>query len=260
MGFLELAAALKFFRTAELRVFSPTVYFTYDLVLAGWIAIAAGCGLYLLNLYRLPHDEEKPNIGVPRLLFAMCFLGLSLYLLPALFKGHDGKGQRPAGATYAWIEAFLLPETQLHGTTDLKDAIEHSLMKSVKDKTAPRPIFLDFTGVTCTNCKYNEREVFSRPEVARILDQFDIVQLYTDEVPAEHYSSAPNERQRTREGRINEEFQVAAFGSNTLPLYAVLLPRPDGKIEVLGVYDLGKIQEVNGFVKFLNDSLAKAKK
>src|SRR6185295_12235122 len=68
MGFLELAAALKFFRTAELGVFSPSEYFTFDLVLAGWVGIAFACGLYLLNVYRLPHDEEKPNIGVPRLL------------------------------------------------------------------------------------------------------------------------------------------------------------------------------------------------
>src|SRR5438045_2622207 len=64
MGFLEVAAALKFFRTAEIRVLSPAAYFTYDLVLAGWVAISFACGLYLLNAYRLPHDEEKPNIGV----------------------------------------------------------------------------------------------------------------------------------------------------------------------------------------------------
>src|SRR5207344_1881167 len=55
MGFLELAAALKFFRTAELGVFSPAEYFTFDLVLAGWVGIALACGLYLLNAYRLPH-------------------------------------------------------------------------------------------------------------------------------------------------------------------------------------------------------------
>ena len=112
MGFLELAAALKFFRTAELGVFSPTAYFTYDLVLAGWVAIAFACGLYLLNAYRLPHDEEKPNIGVPRLLFAVLFLGLGFYLLPAMFKGPDGEAQRPAGAVYAWVDAFLLPEPE----------------------------------------------------------------------------------------------------------------------------------------------------
>ncbi len=254
MGFLELAAALKFFRTAELRVFSPTAYFTYDLVLAGWVAIAGGCGLYLLGVFRLPHDEEKPNIGVPRLLFAMCFLGLSLYLMPALFKN-----ERPRGAAYAWIEAFLLPETKLHGSTDLKDAIDRSLIRSVKDQTAPKPIFLDFTGVTCTNCKYNEREVFTRPEVAQLLGQFEIVQLYTDEVPAEYFAMAVDTLGREDEATANREFQQKAFGTLTLPLYAVLLPRPDGKVDVLGVYDLGKIQDVNGFVTFLRDSLAKAK-
>ena len=89
------------------RSTSPTTWCS-----AGWVAIAVACGLYLLNVYRLPHDEEKPNIGVPRLLFALSFLGLGVYLLPALFKGADGKPQRPGGVVYAWVDAFLLPEPE----------------------------------------------------------------------------------------------------------------------------------------------------
>jgi len=259
MAFLELAAALKFFRTAELGVFSPPEYFTYDLVLGGWVAISVACALYLFNLYRLPHDEERPNIGVPRLLFAVTFLGLAMYLLPALFKGPDGKGPRPAGAVYAWVEAFLLPEKPAEVGTDLKDAIDRSLARAKKENAAPRPIFLDFTGVTCTNCKYNEQNVFTRPEVRRLLDQFDIVQLYTDEVPSEHFAVPVTKGVREDEGVANQDFQASAFGTITLPLYVVLLPRADGRVEVIGVYDLGKINDVNGFVKFLSDSLEKAK-
>jgi thiol:disulfide interchange protein DsbD len=260
MGFLELAAALKFFRTAELRVFSPTAYFTYDLVLAAWVAIAAACGLYLLNVFRLPHDEDRPNIGVPRLLFAVTFLGLAVYLAPALFRAPDGKGQRPSGAVYAWVEAFLLPDSSLPVATDLKDAVDRSLAEAKKNKTAPRPIFLDFTGVTCTNCKYNEENVFTRPEVRRLLDQFDIVQLYTDEVPAQYYSVPVDRNQRVEEALFaNQDFQISAFKTETLPTYAVLLPRADGKVEVIAVYKLGKINDVNGFVKFLSDSLERAK-
>ena len=126
MGFLELAAALKFLRTAEVRLLPTSEYFTYDVVLGGWVAISIACGLYLLNTYRLPHDEEKPNIGVMRLLFALLFLGLGIYLLPATFKGPDGKTQRPSGAVYAWVEAFLLPEVDNNWGTDFKDAIERS--------------------------------------------------------------------------------------------------------------------------------------
>ena len=261
MGFLELAAALKFLRTAELRVLPTTQYFTYDIVLGGWVAISAACGLYLLNVYRLPHDEEKPNISVPRLLFALLFLGLALYLMPALFKGHDGKPQRPAGAVYAWVEAFLLPEEvpptkdtnqeDVWGT-DLKDTIEAS-------RKSGRPIFLDFTGVTCTNCKINERDIFPQAAIREEFQKFEKIKLYTDEVPAAFYVTDPGKKARDAEGEANRDFQSGVFKDIALPLYAVLLPQADGKVKVLGVYDEGKINDPAKFAAFLKDALEKAK-
>jgi thiol:disulfide interchange protein DsbD len=251
MGFLELAAALKFLRTAELRVFPTPQYFTYDVVLGGWVAISAACGLYLLNVFRLPHDEERPNIGVPRLLFALAFLGLALYLAPGLLKGPDGKPQRPAGTVYAWVESFLLPESQ-PWPTDLKDALARS-------KADGKPVFVDFTGVTCTNCKYNEENVFSRPEIRSQFDQFETVQLYADEVPAAAYASDPGAKLRVAEADANYEFQVEVFKDNRRPLYAVLMPQADGKVKVIGVYDEGKINDPGKFAAFLTQSLEKAK-
>jgi len=260
MGFLELAAAVKFFRTAELRVFSPVEFFTYDLVLAGWVAIAFACGLYLLNIYRLPHDEEKPNIGVPRLLFAVLFLGLGFYLLPAMFKTADGKSQRPAGAVYAWVQAFLLPESDKGWNTDLKDAIERS-------KKSGKPILLDFTGKTCTNCKYNEESVFTLPAIRDEFENFEKVQLYTDEVPANVYSADPGQTAREKEATANGDFQTKTFGDAALPLYAVLVPLPDGKLKLVGGnFDgkdnhpfEGKINSPNKFSTWLKEALAKAK-
>jgi thiol:disulfide interchange protein DsbD len=251
MGFLELAAALKFLRTAELRLLPTPAYFTYDVVLTGWVAISAACGLYLLNLYRLPHDEERPNIGVPRLLFAVLFLGFGLYLLPATFKAADGKPQRPAGAAYAWVEAFLLPESDKDWGTDLKEAADRA-------RASNKPVFLDFTGVTCTNCKYNEQSIFTRPEVKEELKQFEGVQLYTDEVPASSYSSDPGPQARALEGQANRDFQVAAFRDSALPLYAVLMPRANGRVEILGVYPEGKINAPEKFVQYLRAMREKA--
>ncbi len=253
MGFLELAAALKFLRTAELRVFPTPQYFTYDAVLGGWVAISAACGLYLLNVYRLPHDEEKPNIGVPRLLFALMFLGFALYLTPALFKGADGKPQRPAGVVYAWVESFLLPEATEEGwRTDLKDTIEAA-------RKSGKPVFVDLTGVTCTNCKYNEHNVFPQTAVRDQLQQFERVQLYTDEVPAAMYATDPGKTVRQAEAGANRDFQSGVFKDIALPLYAVLLPQADGKVKVLGVYDEGKINDPARFAAFLKDALEKAK-
>jgi thiol:disulfide interchange protein DsbD len=253
MGFLELAAALKFLRTAELGILPTPQYFTYDVVLGGWVVISAACGLYLLNLYRLPHDEEKPNIGVPRLLFALAFLGLAVYLAPALFTGHDGKRQRPSGAVYAWVEAFLLPDTLEEGwRTDLKDTIEAA-------KQSGKPVFVDFTGVTCTNCKYNEHNVFTRPGIADDLRKYERVQLYTDWLPDTAYQTDPGAEARKAEARANRDFQLAVFKDIKLPLYAVLMPQPDGKLKLIGTYEEGKINEPTQFAAFLKDSLEKAK-
>lgn len=254
MGFLELAAALKFLRTAELGVFATPMYFTYDVVLGGWIAISAACGMYLLNLYRLPHDEEKPHIGVPRLVFALLFLGLALYLTPALFKGPDGKPQRPAGTVYSWVESFLLPETSKDEgwSTDLKATVAES-------RQSGRPIFLDFTGETCTNCKYNEHTVFSQPAVHELMQQFEKVQLYTDWLPAPAYTTDPGLSARKAEARVNRDFQTAVFQDIKLPLYAVLMPQPDGKLKLIGTYVEGKINDPAQFAAFLKTSLEKAK-
>jgi thiol:disulfide interchange protein DsbD len=111
MGFLELAAALKFLRAAELLSAGRAQFLTYDFVLGMYIALAILCGLYLLGLYRLPHDHDVPeHLGVPRLLFSLVFLSLAFYLMPALFKHGTGEPQRPTGTVFAWLDAFLLPE------------------------------------------------------------------------------------------------------------------------------------------------------
>jgi thiol:disulfide interchange protein DsbD len=152
MGFLELAAAFKFFRLGELVLTPKPTLFTYDLVLGIWVALSLLCGLYLLGVYRLPHDTPSEHISVPRLLFSMLFLGLGFYLLPALFKGGDGEKQRPAGAIYAWVDSFLLPEPRegrgaLAWTANLQAAIEEA--RAARARTGiPKYVFVDFTGIT----------------------------------------------------------------------------------------------------------------
>ena len=253
MGFLEVAAALKFFRTAELRWSDQPTYFTYDLVLAGWVIVALATGLYLLGIFRLPHDEEKSNLGVPRLIFAMLFLGFGIYLTPGLFKNNEGQGQRPGGVVFAWVDAFLLPEpatgsAELPWSADLPDAID-------KARTEQKLVFVDFTGVTCSNCKANEREVF--PKVRKQMEKYILVQMYTDDVPAEFFVTAPSTADRKAEGtKGNLEFQKKAFGTEQLPLYAIFEPTPTGA-KVVAVYAEGKINDQKSFEEFLTKPLAK---
>jgi thiol:disulfide interchange protein DsbD len=110
MGFLELAAALKFLRAGELVLFNKADFLSYDLVLGMYVALALLCGLYLLNVYRLPHDTPVEHLGVPRLLFSLAFLSLGFYLMPGLFKLGSGENQRPTGKVFAWLDSFLLPD------------------------------------------------------------------------------------------------------------------------------------------------------
>ncbi len=261
MGFLELAAALKFFRAGELIKLSMPAFFTYDLVLGMWIALALLCGLYLLNLYRLPHDSPAEKIGVPRLVFGFLFLSLSFYLLPALFKyTAGGEKQRPTGTIYAWIDSFLLPEpTENEGALawsgNLPRAIEEA--RAYQKRTGQTQlVFVDFTGETCTNCKFNENSVFSRSNIQALFHPYRLVQMFTDKVPDKYYSadlrsSFRNTDRQQEDARANLQFQNEVFQNQQLPLYVILEPLPNGTIRVVDKYEEGKINNVEAFAQFL---------
>lgn len=250
MGFIELAAALKFFRTAELRWASPPTLFTYDAVLAAWVALLVLCALYLLALYRLPHDYPQDHIGVVRMMFAIGALALAVHILPGLWPGKENR-HRPNSTVFAWVEAFLLPEAEPGVTGDLKKTIEEARKRG-------ELVFLDFTGETCTNCKLNERNVFPKPEIAGLLKQYRVVQLYTDTVPKDFYEGDASLSRREKDAEAILGFQKDAFQDQKLPLYAILKPEQGSdKIKVIDVYAEGKINDEAGFAAFLKKPLTK---
>jgi thiol:disulfide interchange protein len=261
MGFLELAAAFKFFRTAELihSAASPSL-FTFDFVLCLWIAMSVLCGLYLIGIFRLPHDSPEEHITVPRLLFSAAFLGLALYLAPALFKVNAaGQPQRPSGAVYAWIDSFLLPES-IEGDAEATHtaSLDYAITKAREDfkRTGePKRIFIDFTGVTCTNCKINEKSVFSKTQIHELFEPYIFVKLYTDTVPPQYYAKDAQAGASARskaDADVNLRFQRRFFDEQ-LPLYVVLEPQLDGKIRIVGVYDEGRINNEIVFAEFLKN-------
>ena len=163
MGFLELAAAFKFFSNTDL-VWQVGI-FTRPVVLAIWTVIAFLMGIYLLGKIQLPHDSKSDTIGVPKLMISILFLSFSLYLSTGLF------GQPIHGL----IDSYLPPETNYsNNEINSKDKkLSHSDLVwyedydegiAVSEKTK-KPIFLDFTGYTCTNCRWMETNVFVDPRV-----------------------------------------------------------------------------------------------
>lgn len=128
-----------------------------------YVALALLCGLYLLNLYRLPHDDPVEHLSVPRLVFSMLFLSLGFYLLPGLFKYDTGEKQRPGGSVFAWLDSFLLPDPNENEGGSPRGNSQASVDKGnsrgpltwggnlaqglaeAKDKR--RLVFIDFTGL-----------------------------------------------------------------------------------------------------------------
>jgi len=143
MGFVEVAAAFKFLRNAD-TLWGWGV-FSFELVLAVWVACALGAALYLLGFIVLPHDTKTEGIGVGRLLWALLFLACALFLAPGLF---DRK-------IPSYVESFIIREPvetadaggKPKGGGDSLPWILNDLDLALKTaQTEGRPVFVDFTG------------------------------------------------------------------------------------------------------------------
>jgi thiol:disulfide interchange protein DsbD len=200
MGFLEVAAAMKFISNVDL-VWKWGI-FTRDVVLAVWIAIGVILTVYLLGKFQLSHDSKPERLGAFRMFAAVVSLAVSFYLLTGLF-----------GAKLGELESFLPPDlNKTHAATAapdqlkwLKDDLPGALAKA---KAENKRVFVDFTGYTCTNCRWMEANIFTRPEVEAELKKFVLVSLYTDG-EGEIYE---------RQQRMEQE----RFGTVALPFYAIL--------------------------------------
>jgi thiol:disulfide interchange protein len=202
MGFLELGAAFKFLSNVDLVWGWETV--SRNLVLTGWIAIAIVTSIYLLGKFQLPHDTPVQKIGVMRMLAATSFLGLAFYFLTGLFGGNLGE----------W-EAMLPPPQAnppgLASTGNSHGAWLASYDEALKKaRLENRAVFLNFTGATCTNCRWMESNMFTLPEVKKELERFVLAELYTD--------------RETAEDEKNGQLQADKFETVALPLYAIVDP------------------------------------
>lgn len=226
MGFLEVAAAMKFISNVDL-VWKWGI-FTRDVVLSVWIAIGLILAAYLLGKFQLAHDSKPERIGAFRLSSAIVSLSISFYLITGLF-----------GAKLGELEAFLPPDLNKSSTQSfggngdglkwIKDDYEGALAKA---KAENKLVFLDFTGYTCTNCRWMEANIFPKPEVEAEFKNMILVSLYTDGV-GEVY-----ERQ--------QQFQEATFKTVALPYYAIL----DGDGNIKATF-AGLTRNTAEFVDFL---------
>ena len=226
MGFLEVAAAMKFLSNVDL-VWGWGI-FTRDVVLAIWIAIGIILSLYLLGKFQLSHDSKPERIGALRLVSAISSLAISFYLITGLF-----------GAKLGELEAFLPPDLNASssrlsgGKSDELSWITNDYESALaKAKAENKKVFVDFTGYTCTNCRWMEANIFPKREVEAEMSKMVLVRLYTD-----------------GEGEIYEKHQQMEqdmFGTVALPYYAIM----DGSGKALATFP-GLTRNVPEFVEFL---------
>lgn len=250
MGFIEIAAAMKFLSNADLYWNWGTL--TREIVLAVWISIAILTSLYLLGRYRLPHDTPIEKIGVARMLFSMGFLAIGFWFLTGLFGGRLGE-----------LDAFLPPqEYPGKGNTSILASFEHSGasaqpvaadtiagvkwvhadgMQWIQDDYATalevsertgKPLFVDFTGYQCTNCRWMERNMFTRQDVRDLMNRYVLVRLYTDR---------PDESNKKNQKMLYERFQTI-----DLPYY--VLSTSDDKVIGQAVFTRDA-EEFKGFLR-----------
>jgi thiol:disulfide interchange protein len=252
LGFVELMLALKFLSMADLAYHWGLL--TRDVYLVLWIVLSALLGLYLLGKFRLSHDSPLEHLSVGRLLMAVLAFSFMTYLIPGLFgaplpllagylppqsnrdfsiasgggEASVAKVSRPAQCEAPRYAEFLELPHGLDGYFDLEQAKRCA-------KAQNKPIFIDFTGHACVNCRKMEASVWSDPQVLkRLREDYVVVALYVDDkaaLPAaEQYVSPRDQQLKTTLGKRNADLQITRYGFNAQPYYVVLDPNdPAGK-------------------------------
>jgi thiol:disulfide interchange protein len=271
LGLLELALAFKYLTNVDLAYHWGLL--SRDLFLVIWIVIFAVLALYLLGKIRLSHDTEVTSIPLFRLMLAMVTMMFTLYLVPGLF-----------GAPLKGISGWLPPQSTQQFTLSVSDSTTGKLPSSghkyaglfhapdnidafydyeeglAYAKKVNKPVLLDFTGWSCTNCRKMEASVWSDPEVLkRLKNDYVLISLYVDDRTAlsnsEKYVSKVSSKSINTLGQKWSDLQEVQFNTNAQPFYVVLAP--DGKPAAdPRAFDL----DIKAYTDFLDIGINAAKK
>ncbi|MCW9712479.1 thioredoxin family protein [Aliifodinibius salicampi] len=223
LGFIELAAAVKFLSNADLVWQWGLI--SRPFAIAAWIAIFFVAGLYVLGVFSLSHDKKPEKIGAGRLMLSLPFILFSFYLIPGLLGASLGIWDSwlpPKQATDVSVVRTLAQQGGT-GTNEGEESqwssnYEASLTKAREEN---KPLFIDFTGYTCTNCRAMETNVFPLSSIQKRFAKMEQVRLYTDD---------------GSEGPKNQRFQFEITGTVALPTYVIIDPQTEEIIAQLVGY------------------------
>ena len=241
LGFLELALSLKFLSVADLAYGWHIL--DRETFLSLWIAIFGLLGLYLIGKLWLKGDGDKKPIGVVRLMLGLISLAFTAYLLPGLW-----------GAPLRVTSAFVPPLYTQDYTTNPEQLQEWDDFEKGVAQAAQsgKPIFLEFSGYGCVNCRKMETAVMDVEEVKRNLkENFVHIRLMVDDKAnlAQPITIEHNGKKRTLNtvGDKWSYLQEVKFNSNSQPFYVVL----NSKGELMSGPFVYK-EDIQGFIDFLN--------
>ena len=284
-AFLELALGLKFLSMADLS--AGWGILDRETYLALWITIFGLMGLYLIGKLRFKGDDEMQTLGVGRLFLAIVTFAFVVYMIPGLWgaplkaisgyvppmttqdfdleksiyestknitvSAATGENSSALPANRKYADKLHMP-TGFDGFYDLEEAKAYA-------KKVNKPIFIDFTGKTCANCREMEYYVWTDPEVKRILnEEYVMVALYADvnyiEIPQEEWITDAKGREIKTLGKRNLEYQKTKYNMNAQPYYVLI----DSEENVLTKENHKYDRDVQKFISFLNEGISNYKK
>lgn len=270
LGIVEIALALKFLSQADI-VYHWRIL-DRDVFIAIWISLSVMLGLYLLGKIKFSHDSDLDYVSVPRFTFAMLSFAFAFYLIPGMWgaplrhlsgvlppmstqdyvsDGHDPVKTDEKKNSARFSDILHLPHN-LKGYFYYNEGIDEA-------KKTGKPIFIDFTGHGCANCRRMEEYVWVKPEILKILNEdFIIISLYVDE----RTELEKNEWITKNDGTVlktlgeqNADLQVNKFKSNGQPYYYII----DANEKILEVFN-GYDPNPDKFKEFLASGKSKFNK
>jgi thiol:disulfide interchange protein DsbD len=203
MGFIVLAAMFKYLAAID-QVMQWNA-FTRERFLAIWVVLFTMAGLYLLGVLPLEGVKRDEQVGMGRLLTGMAFLAFALSLIPGMFGSHLGE-----------LETFVPPVTGSSGLGGAGDSTALAWMKNdlagalERARKEKKLVLVNFTGYACTNCHWMKANMFTRPEIASVMKDMVLVDLYTDGNDAA--------------SQANQALENGQFHTIAIPFYVIFDP------------------------------------
>lgn len=274
LGFVEIALAFKFLSIAD-QAFHWGIL-DREINIAIWIVIVVLIGIYLMKGFRMPGDTgkeaEDKTISVPRVSLAMIAFVFAVYLTPGMWGAplkalagylpplytHDFNVLASAESASEGVcdnpkyADFLHLPHGLNGYFDYEQAIACARQQG-------KPLFIDFTGHGCTNCREMEANVWSDPQVLqRLKENFVVVALYVDDktqlTESEWYTSTYDNKIKKTIGKQNADLQITKLNNNAQPFYVLV-----GIDERVLVSPYGYNLDAEKFAQFLDAGTKKYK-